>query len=124
MAQTVKCLSTMRETRVQSLGREDLLVKEMATHSGILPGKSHERRSLVGYNPWGHEESDTAEQLSFPFLCTPLFHLHQEALEYLFPFCLNCGVGCISKVIDISPSHLDSSLCFIQPDISHDILCI
>ena len=36
MAQTVKCLPTMRETRVQSLGWEDLLEKEMATHSSIL----------------------------------------------------------------------------------------
>ena len=36
MAQTVKSLPTMRETRVQSLGREDLLEKEMATHSSIL----------------------------------------------------------------------------------------
>ena len=31
MAQTVKRLPTMRETRVQSLGQEDLLEKEMAT---------------------------------------------------------------------------------------------
>ena len=35
-AQTVKRLPTVRETRVQSLGREDLLEKEMATHSSIL----------------------------------------------------------------------------------------
>ena len=39
--QMVKHLPTMRETRVQSLGQEDLLEKEMATHSSILPGKSH-----------------------------------------------------------------------------------
>ena len=31
----VKCLPTMRETQVQSLGWEDLLEKEMATHSSI-----------------------------------------------------------------------------------------
>ena len=31
---------------------------------------------------------------------------------------------CISEVIDISPSNLDSSLCFIQPSISHDVLWI
>ena len=31
---------------------------------------------------------------------------------------------CISEVMDISPSNLDSSLCFIQPSISHDVLCI
>ena len=36
MAQKVKCLPTMSETRVQSLGGEDLLEKEMATHSSIL----------------------------------------------------------------------------------------
>ena len=39
MAQTVKHLSAMQETRVQSLGREDPLEKEMAAHSGILAWK-------------------------------------------------------------------------------------
>ena len=36
VAQTVKRLPTMRETWVQSLGREDLLEKEVATHSSVL----------------------------------------------------------------------------------------
>ena len=36
VAQTVTCLPTMQETQVQSLGQEDLLEKEMATHSSIL----------------------------------------------------------------------------------------
>ena len=35
----VKCLPTMRETRVQCLGWEDLLEKEMATHSSTLAWK-------------------------------------------------------------------------------------
>ena len=39
VAQTVKCLPTMRETWVQSLGQEDALEKEMAIHSSILPWK-------------------------------------------------------------------------------------
>ena len=39
VAQTVKHLPTMRETQVQSLGQEDLLEKEMATHSSILAWK-------------------------------------------------------------------------------------
>ena len=39
MAQMVKRLPTMRETPVQSLGREDLQEKEMATHSSILAWK-------------------------------------------------------------------------------------
>ena len=29
----------------------------------FLPGKAHEQRSLLGYGPWGHKESDTTEQL-------------------------------------------------------------
>ena len=36
VAQMVKCLPTMWETRVQSLGWEDPLEKEMATHSSTL----------------------------------------------------------------------------------------
>ena len=36
MTQTVKHLPTKRETRVQSLGGEDPLEKEMATHSSVL----------------------------------------------------------------------------------------
>ena len=39
MAQTVKRLPTMRETWVQSLGQEDLLEKEMATHLSTLAWK-------------------------------------------------------------------------------------
>ena len=63
MAQTVKHLSTMQETRVRSLGREDSLEKEMAMHSSTIAWKSHGQRSLVGYGPWGHKESDTTERL-------------------------------------------------------------
>ena len=37
--------------QVQSLGQEDPLEKEMATHSIFLPRKSHGQRSLVGYSP-------------------------------------------------------------------------
>ena len=39
VAQTVKRLPTMLETQVRSLGREDPLEKEMATHSSILAWK-------------------------------------------------------------------------------------
>ena len=35
----VKSLPAMQETQVQSLGQEDLLEKEMATHSSILAWK-------------------------------------------------------------------------------------
>ena len=36
IAQTVKNLSAIRETQVQSLGQEDSLEREMETHSGII----------------------------------------------------------------------------------------
>ena len=61
MAQRLKRLPPMQETRVPSLGREDSLEKEMATHSSILAWRI----------PWTEkpsrlqstEESDTTEQL-------------------------------------------------------------
>ena len=59
----VKHLHTMWETWVQSLGQEDLLEKEMATHSSIHAWKIPWMRNLVGYSPWGLKESDTTEPL-------------------------------------------------------------
>ena len=53
VAQTVKHLPTMQETRVQSLGREDFLEKEMTTHSSIptwrIPWKAWS-------NSWSHKD--------------------------------------------------------------------
>ena len=61
----VKYLPTIRETRVQSLGREDLLEKELATHSGTLAWKIPWTEEPVGYSPWRHKDLDTTEQLHF-----------------------------------------------------------
>ena len=44
-------LPRMWEIRVQSLGQEDPLEKEMATTPVVLPGEFHGQRSLVGYSP-------------------------------------------------------------------------
>ena len=68
VAWMVKRLPTMWENRVQSLGREDPLEKEMAIHPSIDAGKSQRSRSLVGYSPWGRKESDTTERLLFTSL--------------------------------------------------------
>ena len=57
MAQMVKNLPAMQETWVVSLGWEDPLEKEMATHSSILAWRipwSEESGGL--YSPWGHKE--------------------------------------------------------------------
>ena len=59
VAQSVKNLPAVQETWVRSLGWEDLLEKEMATHSSILAWKIHGQRSLVGCSPWGRKELGT-----------------------------------------------------------------
>ena len=77
VAQTVMRLPTMPtmwETQVQSLGQEDLLEKEMATHSSILARKSHGWWNLVGCSPWGYKESDTTERFHFTYMVQP--HLY------------------------------------------------
>ena len=56
-------LPTMRETWVQSLGREDLLKKEMATHFSILAWKFPWMEEPGGYSPPGCKELDTTEWL-------------------------------------------------------------
>ena len=65
MAQTVKRLSTMWETRVRSLGREDPLEKEMATHSSTLAWKIPWTEEPGRLHLWGRKESDTTEGLHF-----------------------------------------------------------
>ena len=79
---------SVQDTQFPSLGQEDPLEKERATHSSILymglsrqeylppshlgwppapvflPGESHGRRSLAGCSPRGHRELDTTEQLT------------------------------------------------------------
>ena len=61
VAQMVKRLPTMQETRVQSLGQEDLVEKEMATHSSILAWKT----------PWTEEPGrlQSMRTSSLPKIC-------------------------------------------------------
>ena len=75
VAQTVKRLPAMRETRVHIPGSgrspgdgngNPLFFFSQA----VLPGKSHGWRSLIGYSLWGHKESDTTERLHFPCRAT------------------------------------------------------
>ena len=55
VAQLVKNLPAMQETLVQPLGWEDPLYSCLEN--------PHGQRSLVGYSPWGHKESDMTEHL-------------------------------------------------------------
>ena len=54
----------MQHMWVQSLGREDPLEKEMATHSSILAWKIPWMEEAGGYSPWVHKKLDMTEWLS------------------------------------------------------------
>ena len=64
--------------------------------------------SMLSYKP-------TFSLSSFIFIKRPTF---------FFTLCHKGGVICISELIDISSGSLDSNLCFSQPGISYDILCM
>ena len=53
MAKMVKNLPAIQETQVQSLGWEDPLEKEVATHSSILVWEIPLTEEPVVYSPWG-----------------------------------------------------------------------
>ena len=59
MAQAVKNLPATQEMQFRSLGQEDPLEEEMATHSSILAWRIPRQNSLADYSPW--KELDTAE---------------------------------------------------------------
>ena len=65
MVQRLKHLPAMWETWVRSLGWEDPLEKEMATHSSILAWRIPWTEELGGLQSTGRKESDTTERLHF-----------------------------------------------------------
>jgi len=66
----LKRLPAMQETWVQSLGGKIPWRRKWQPTPVLLPRESHGRRSLVGYSPRGHKESDMTEWLHF--------HLHKQ----------------------------------------------
>ena len=85
VAQTVKHLPSMQETQVRSLGQEDPLEKEMATHFSILAWRISRTEEPAGYSPWGCKESDTTKQLTHtrPFQVQYLYSMLGE-LKHTF----------------------------------------
>ena len=63
----VKHLPAIQETQVRSLGGEDPLEKEMATHSSTLAWRIPWRKEPGGLQSMGSLESDTTEKLHFHF---------------------------------------------------------
>ena len=64
VARIAKHPSSTRETQVQSLGREDPLEEEMATHSSVLAWRIPCTEEPGGLQSMGHKKSETIEQLT------------------------------------------------------------
>ena len=89
MAQLVKRLPTMRETQVQSLGQEDALEKETATHSNTLAWKiprmeEHGRLQSMRSQSWTRLSDFTFTMIDKPLKCTEI-GIWMTKIEKLFP---------------------------------------
>ena len=71
----------LQDTQVRPLGQEDLLEKEMATHSSIPAWRIPWIE--VGYSPWGHKESDTTEWLALLLKDTLFQKIHKSICDCL-----------------------------------------
>ena len=72
LAQTVKNPPAMREIWFDPWVRKIPWRRKWQSTPLFLPEKSHGQRSLVGYSPWDHKQSDTTERLTL--FCGLLFH--------------------------------------------------
>jgi len=110
----------MQEVLVRSLGWEDPLVEEMATHSSIFAWKCHGQRSLAGYSPRGRKESDTLSSQTHTHTHTRTRLIHNAVLvsvvqqsETVIQMCV-CSVAKSCPTLgDLRPAALQASLSFI-----------
>ena len=103
----VKNLPAVQETQVQLLVRKIPWRRKWQPTPVFLPGESHGQRSLVGYSPWNHKESDKTEWLTQHNITI----VHSPWLLQPLPY---FGVG-----EEISQNSWAISVCFLWP-----VLCI
>ena len=114
MAWTVNNLPAMRETQDGSLGWEDMLEEEVATHSSILAWKIPWREVPGRLQSWGHKESDMTEQ-HFTFIKRLFNSSLLSAIRVLSSVYLKLLIFLLAVLIQLG---------VIQPSILHYILCI
>ena len=95
---SVKNLPAMQEIQVRSLGWEDPLDKEMATHSSILAWRIHGQRSLAGYSSWGRKDSDT-NQTTYTFTLSFSKLIEPTNIHYLSRFLGVRNLEKLNKVV-------------------------
>ena len=104
VAQTVKNMPAMQETWVRSLGWEDPLEEGMEAHFYILAWRIPMKRSLVGYSPRGHKESDTTERLSTEHTQHNIANvLHRHGI---ISWMIRCGYALSKMHMWYRPSYL------------------
>ena len=136
VGQVMSLLFTMLSSLVITFlpGSKSLLISWLQSPSAVSLELPHLENKLSHFFhcfpiclPW--RDGTGCHDLSFWILSfKPRFSFSSltfiKGLWFFFAFCQKGGVICVSEVIDISPANPDSSLCFIQPSLSHDVFCI
>ena len=88
----VKKPRAVQETQVPSLGREDPLEEDMATHSSILAWEIPWTEEAGRYSPWGHKDSDTTESLN----THTHTHTHKQTRTHVYTYISSsCRIVCL-----------------------------
>ena len=140
VAQTVNCrfLPAMQETWVQSLIWEDS--PEEGNGNPIQYScleNPHGQRSLAGYSPWGHKESDRTERLTFTFtfkvfsraavsLCIPISNIWEFRLLYILTNTYFSFLFIIAKLAGVNNYLIMVLVCIslMTNDVEHIFMCI
>ena len=96
MTQSVKNPPAIQETQVQSLGREDPLEKEMATHSSILAWRAPWTEKPGGLQSTGSQESDMTKPQTTTGILKDLF------LFSIYNVCISCWFVFIIQLLLIN----------------------
>ena len=97
VAQLVKNLPAMWETGFDPWVGKISWRRKWQSTPVLLLGKAHGWRSLVGYSPWDHKESDTTERLHFFESCESLFPKQRFMVSLLCTRYCSGGWGCNSE---------------------------
>ena len=93
----------------------------MATHSSILARKSHGRRNLAGYRPWGHKELDTTDRFHFT---VQLREGKQRGKQFYFASVIGWGEGGSDDCRGDKPALLTELLAHFLHWLKLDVGCL
>ena len=96
------------------LGHKSLIVFSTGERKGqptplFLPGRFHGQRSLAGYSPWGHKESDMTEHPRGCF-CLFVFYILDRQIVYFQVICYQS----FSDPVSLGADHCETSTCCHQ----------